>query len=482
MPKSVHFSYRFHPVGQGLFASGYLVEDGEGLPHFTWVYDCGTSSSQKLLTAGVEALKRQFGDHQRIDLLVLSHFDKDHINGVCRLLRHFRVGTLMLPYMPLAQRLVIGFEEGSGTAGDKHTPFYLNPVAFFRDQAGPGIDRILFVPPSNGQGPPLQEGGLDGPDDDNGPPELRFEPGKPEDIDDLMTLREAGNDTPNPTEVAFLRNGSPVTLRSYWEFVPYNADPEKPITPEFVQQVETERHHLKTGATNEERARALARLKQLYRVFFGASDKGRNQISLHLYAGPIYPTWHRTMLNRALSSYPFWPRREQTNQDPPAKAPVGYGEWKCSVLYTGDGTLKKPKHLKRLIDYLRGPRVASIGVFQVMHHGSEKNWHEGVAKAMGPIYSVFSSDPLAYDSKHPGDKVLRDFWNYGPVQVDASRPFQAWGILEPPDASTHYLTREAGYCDQCWSPMMEIEYSTDPETNESYRIIHCRECGWGECC
>ena len=151
MPRPVHFSYRFHPVGQGLFASGYLMKTGEHQPDFSWVYDCGSSSSSKLVADGIVRLEKEIGDHGQIDLLVLSHFHKDHINGVCRLLKKFKVGTLMLPYMPLAQRLVVAFEAGSGSPGAAQTAFYLNPVAFLLAQDGPGIGRILFVPPYLGR-------------------------------------------------------------------------------------------------------------------------------------------------------------------------------------------------------------------------------------------------------------------------------------------------------------------------------------------
>ena len=58
-----------------------------------------------------------------------------------------------------------------------------------------------------------------------------------------------------------------------------------------------------------------------------------------------------------------------------------------------------------------------IGVFQVMHHGAEGNWHPGVARKINPIFSIFSSDPHK-QMKHPHAPVLRDFWSYNPIQVD----------------------------------------------------------------
>src|SRR5438105_2163589 len=106
------FSYHFYPVGQGLFSSGSIQRDSEQKPRFLWVYDCGSSSGEAFIESGIRGLARSAGDPKRIDLLTLSHFDHDHISGVVRLLREFKIGTLLLPYMPLAQRLILAFEEG----------------------------------------------------------------------------------------------------------------------------------------------------------------------------------------------------------------------------------------------------------------------------------------------------------------------------------------------------------------------------------
>ncbi|HHF0414730.1 MBL fold metallo-hydrolase [Haemophilus influenzae] len=53
---------------------------------FHWVYDCGTSSSQKLIQNAVNKYNSD-KNQGNIDLLVLSHFDKDHISGVKELVK-----------------------------------------------------------------------------------------------------------------------------------------------------------------------------------------------------------------------------------------------------------------------------------------------------------------------------------------------------------------------------------------------------------
>ena len=67
-----------------------------------------------------------------------------------------------------------------------------------------------------------------------------------------------------------------------------------------------------------------------------------------------------------------------------------------------------------------------------MHHGAEGNWHEGVAAALAPAASLFSSDPANKKLGHPHAPVLRDFWPYCPVQVDGTNTFRLHAILALP--------------------------------------------------
>jgi beta-lactamase superfamily II metal-dependent hydrolase len=64
-----------------------------------------------------------------------------------------------------------------------------------------------------------------------------------------------------------------------------------------------------------------------------------------------------------------------------------------------------------------------------MHHGSETNWHKGVAAVFKPLFSVFSSDPNRKKWGHPHAAVLRDFWNYGPIQADKRRNVLIHGVM-----------------------------------------------------
>jgi hypothetical protein len=256
------FSYHFYPVGQGLFATGTIRRKENDKLGFRWVYDCGTSSDQDLVGEGIAELTQVSGDRKRIDLLTLSHFDHDHISGVASLLREFKIGTLMLPYMSLDQRLVLAFEEGRGSQDDPITGFYLNPVAFLIEQAGPGIERILFIPPSGNVGPSYPSEAPnpqnDGPDEG---PQIQFRETERTDSEDEEHLPQAASE--KNISVEFLQPGSKISLPAYlWEFIPYNDDPLTAITDEFKKQVSLDRANLLSSETPDTRNSALMRVKK----------------------------------------------------------------------------------------------------------------------------------------------------------------------------------------------------------------------------
>lgn len=90
----------FHPVGQGLFYTGRI-----GL--FNFVYDCGSDTDTR-------RLHRIIGNHSehsgRIDLLIISHFHRDHINGIPELMRSNHVGKVIIPYIQ-QEEILLRFVE-----------------------------------------------------------------------------------------------------------------------------------------------------------------------------------------------------------------------------------------------------------------------------------------------------------------------------------------------------------------------------------
>ena len=419
-----HFNYHFEPVGQGLFAWGCIHKKDDRVLHFTWVYDCGTASKKHLVNNAIARYERHLGIRKQIDLLTISHFDADHISGVGELIKKFKIGTLLLPYTDLKQRLVFAFEHGV-TSNSNLMNFYLNPTDYLTSLGGPGIDRILVVRPGGGDGPTMPEGNPDVPGDGDFP-ELKFEIERLDDSKELAGYTASSQKTAGKTSVQFLRRSSKIQLPNLWEFVPYNEEPAEEISKKFATAVDAAKSHLLAPDSSKSREVLLGLLRDVYDEEFGDDSYERNVISLSLYSGPIYPSWKRVRLqeyfpqnfNRSVVRAKLWPN-----------FPMVGDIYRCSMLYTGDGYLDTPIGLDHFVNYFLVERIEKVGVFQVMHHGSKKNWHHGVAARIAPLFSVFSSDPEYRKFGHPDEEVLRDFWRYGAVQVDRRMGLSVGGWL-----------------------------------------------------
>lgn len=419
------FQYEFYPVGQGLFSYGILRRPDNWQKLFSWVYDCGSDTSvvRSRIANGIERIKAEQeprGEGERvkskIDLVFLSHFDKDHISGIKQLLGEFEVDTLVLPYMSFEQLILIAIEE-SIDGDDPIFPFFTDPVGYITGIEGAIIARILFVPPSGTVGPGPYTG-------EATPPTIPTGDVNYEEISSVMGPEESGWLQSSMTEVRLLNPGASITAHDYWEFVPYNDDPSKPIHVAFANAVIERRAALIESGNGAESVRVVA-MKELQKVYdkhFGHTGEARNIISLFVYSGPLrlIPLEMLSCSSRG-NGYAIH-----------ADASVVHLRWdrhgtysyrKQSIIYTGDGYLDTHSRLVRMINYFDQVRVERCAVFQVMHHGSEGNWHKGVAESIAPCFSIFSSDPSRGKWQHPHAPVLRDFWSFGPIQVDKLRGY-----------------------------------------------------------
>lgn len=87
----------FHPVGQGAFYSEvFSIDDRE---EFTVVYDCGTESDGASLDHEIDSFVKGL-KNSKIDLLFISHFHKDHINGLPKLASMAKIKKTVIPMLP----------------------------------------------------------------------------------------------------------------------------------------------------------------------------------------------------------------------------------------------------------------------------------------------------------------------------------------------------------------------------------------------
>ncbi|MGA3677823.1 MBL fold metallo-hydrolase [Lysinibacillus agricola] len=87
------------PVGQGLFYSCSIKDD---LSTYNFVFDCGQDAKNSLTDVhNINSLINQYNEINTsgtIDMLIVSHFHADHINGINELLKNFNVKNIFIPY------------------------------------------------------------------------------------------------------------------------------------------------------------------------------------------------------------------------------------------------------------------------------------------------------------------------------------------------------------------------------------------------
>ena len=94
------------PVGQGGFAVEHIGD-------YTVVYDCGSDSSPYMLSNSICRLSHEIN---LVDILFISHFDKDHVNGIKYLLDRVSVKKAVTPLIPDELKVAYGqYTDGSYT-------------------------------------------------------------------------------------------------------------------------------------------------------------------------------------------------------------------------------------------------------------------------------------------------------------------------------------------------------------------------------
>lgn len=96
--------FNFFPVGQGLFYCGF-INDGR----YSFVYDCGTETSGVSLTTYISILNK-WNNNQQLDFVAISHFHRDHVNGIKNLEKMIGFKKIYLPYIsddPLVYKFII---------------------------------------------------------------------------------------------------------------------------------------------------------------------------------------------------------------------------------------------------------------------------------------------------------------------------------------------------------------------------------------
>lgn len=114
----IEFKRILHPVGHGAFFSEHISSRCEDKLHYNVVYDCGSLSKTRIKKEIDNTYELLEENH--INLLFISHFDDDHINGLSILKEKGLVNNSTYVFIPYYYPFVyqfIGMEKSSYIKG-----------------------------------------------------------------------------------------------------------------------------------------------------------------------------------------------------------------------------------------------------------------------------------------------------------------------------------------------------------------------------
>lgn len=191
---------KFLPVGHGAFFIERLYVDGNKV--LTAVYDCGDSNNGALVNKyALQEFIPEDGPKETIDLLFISHFDEDHINGLKYIQPYLTIQTkVFLPFYYANLQSIYDKKKRFGI------PFVINILN--RAQITPTLIRYR-----NDEGPVREI-----------------------DFDDLNSDYRGGYI--NSGQLLVKRyQGKPI-----WKFVPFNLFNEQQLYIDFAKKVQENLH------------------------------------------------------------------------------------------------------------------------------------------------------------------------------------------------------------------------------------------------
>lgn len=338
----------FHPVGQGAF---YTERHG----NFNFVYDCGALPKRK---SAEKIVKNAFLEKEHIDLLVLSHFDADHINLVETLKANCKIDTVWLPLMK-PENITCIKDVYNGLQLDVNTQVFETPEQFF-------------------------EGAT------------------------IVQVSEYNPETPKPGDINYgnlrkdIESGSKVGIKSGsgkqdWCYIPFNIKREE-RSKQF--EVELKKYSLSINEIKNQGLTYVIANKKNIKKAYDAVEGKINANSLMVFSVPLngmVDRFYQRSHNRCCTYCIFG----------------GYVKCLAGCLYTGDSGKDGFEAVQRNYNN----ELLKVGTIQIPHHGSVISFHNGLVKERNKVCII--SHGLRNNFGHPSGQVISEIISHGncPIQV-----------------------------------------------------------------
>lgn len=323
----------FHPIGQGAFYS-------ERIDSFNMVYDCGVKPQ-----AQEKVVSQSFSREEVIDILVISHFDEDHINLIPTLKKTVKaIKTVIYPLMSPVQKAYI-----LSTYTDKELyDIVLTPEKYFKEA------KIIWIKPALNNGNEIN-------------------------LNDNLVFIEQLQDKEIDSGVKLGHKGA-----SEWVFIPYNYELEG-RSKELEEKLK--KHKIEISAENLISQISKKKIARQINAIYKSISDGSNGNSLLLYSGPTSRgLYHITGIYHP-EFHNWWP--------------FFWSEISLAgCIYTGDISINKA-----ILNWIYSIKQHyDVGTIQIPHHGAVTSFNDDLL-LKGPYYCPISFG-TTNNYGHPSSKVL----------------------------------------------------------------------------
>lgn len=415
--------YQYHPVGQGCFYTGNIYIGAYRA--FTFVYDCGTNSDQDYLLEAIDNSPIKRRKNSKIDVCAISHFHADHTSGIPHLLQNTRCDRLVIPYYEPIERLIIYLE--SGNTDDDYRRMLEDPYTYF---SGDGFDIGEIIVVGGGAEAQILEPGrpvAPGPDSEANfratsdfPKNRGYADDWQDEQDNQLLFLELNRHDPKADLNKVSVKSIPYQMRTpLYKFIFYCRTMEGGSNTDARLKIEllkkqidayyhSKLHDLKARVSEFKDLFNKVHLKEITRIYgsvFGGAAK-LNGTSLAVY--------HQTTLS---------PEGYNATQTHDVRFPVrGFTRKELGSLMTGDLDLETKEKLELFQDYYQY-YLPDTGCFQVMHHGSDRNWPFGVPASKLHTFPAYVVNHGAGRAHHPGKEVGKLLRRHRPHHVYLNNEF-----------------------------------------------------------